>query len=83
MRKEEEEANKPKLEVVQPLIQLNEDKLASRINPFLLDTFQNNWLYSQEQLDRARQNLKPEMISPNNIDWDQRREDINTTKSGQ
>ena len=79
MRKEEEEANKPKPEVVQ----LNEDKLASRINPFLMDIFQNHWNYSQEQLDLARQNLKPEIISPNNIDWDQRREDINTTKLGQ
>ena len=83
MRKEEEEANKPKPEVVQPLVQLNEDKLASRINPFLLDTFQNRWGYNQEQLDRARQNLKPEMILPSHIDWDERRQDINKTKSGQ
>ena len=79
MRKEEEEANKPKPEVVQ----LNEDQLASRINPFLLDTFKNRWGYNQEQLDLARQNLKPEMISPRDIDWDQGRQDISRTKSGQ
>ena len=83
MRKEEEEANKPKPEVVQPVIRLNEDQLASRINPFLLDTFKNKWDYSQKELDLAKQNLKPEMISPSHIYWNQRRQDIDPGKSGQ
>jgi hypothetical protein len=50
---------------------------------FLLDTFENNWSYNQEQFDLAKQNLKPEIISPNNLDWDSRRQDTDATKSGQ
>ena len=77
--REEEEANKPKVTVIQP----KPSELASRFNPFLLDTFQNSWGYTREQLDLATQNLNLEMISPNNINWDQRRQDVDENKSGQ
>ena len=79
IRREEEEAKKPKAEVVE----LNANELASRFKPFLIGTFQNNWGYTQEQLDIAESNLKPEIISPSNINWDQRKSDTDTTKSGQ
>ena len=74
------EANKPKLAVIQP----KPSELASRFKPFLMKIFQNHWNYNQEQLDIARQNLKPELISPSHIDWDQRKQDTDTpSKSGQ
>ena len=52
-------------------------------NPFLLETFKDFWSYDQTQLDQAEQNMKPEMISPKNIDWNQRKADIDASKSGE
>jgi len=53
-------------------------------NNFLLDTFTNFWSYNQDQLDQAKLNLKPEIISPNNIVWEQRKEEAaDASKSGQ
>jgi len=65
------------------LVVLTSSQLETRLNTFLIDTFQNNWSYNQEQLNLAKQNLKPEMISPSSINWDQRRQGANPSLSGQ
>ena len=52
-------------------------------NDFLLDTFKNFWNYNQQQLDTAEQNLKPELVSPKNLDWDQRKQDRDASRSGE
>lgn len=53
------------------------------INSFLLETFDQFWGYAPGQLNSARRNLIPEMVLPQNMNWDQRKRDIDPSKSGQ
>ena len=73
----QEKAKNPK-----PLI-VPAPQLKDKLNTFLLDTFQNFWSYNQEQLDLAKKNLRPEMVSLASINWGQRKQDTDSSKSGQ
>ena len=56
----------------------------TNINSFLLETFNYHpWYYNQELIDQAKLNLKPKIISPDNINWDQRTQDTDASRSGE
>lgn len=59
------------------------EELATRLNPFLAETYKNFWNYTADQ-QKAANNKIPELLSPRQIDYSIRKtEDADPEKSGE